>query len=107
VRNFNFGKLVTEIVPVAGTPVPLPVEPSQWPSFWKHGQWNELRARIVGNPPRIVTWINGVRFMEFQDQEKRHVEKGGIALQVHGGGNVTKEFVRYRKIRIKELPPAE
>ena len=36
--------------------------------FWKHGQWNELRARIVGNPPKITTWINGVKFMEFQDK---------------------------------------
>ena len=27
----------------------------------------------------------------------------GIALQVHGGGDHTKEFVRYRNIQVKEL----
>jgi hypothetical protein len=107
VQNFSFGKLVTEIVPVAGTPVPLPVDPSQWPSFWKHGQWNELRARIVGNPPTITTWINGKRFMEVQETEKRHPDSGRIALQVHGGGDFTKQYVRYRAIRVKRLSPAK
>jgi len=34
---------------------------------------------------------------------KRHPDKGGIALQVHGGGDHTKEFVRYRNIRVKRL----
>ena len=41
----------------------------------------------MGNPPKITTWINGVRFMEFEDNEKRHPDAGGIALQVHGGGD--------------------
>jgi hypothetical protein len=41
--------------------------------------------------------------MEFKDKVKRHPAKGGIALQVHGGGDFTKQFVRYRKIRIKVL----
>ncbi len=74
-----------------------------WPKFWKHGEWNELRARIEGNPPKLTTWIKGVKFMEFQDTEKRLADKGGIALQVHGGGDYTKQFVRYRNIRVKEL----
>jgi hypothetical protein len=79
------------------------VLPEAWPYFWRHGQWNELRARIVGNPPTITTWINGVKFMEWADREKRHPDTGGIALQVHGGGDFTKQFVRYRNIRVKEL----
>jgi hypothetical protein len=107
VQNFSFGKVVTEIVPVAGAPVPLPVDPSQWASFWRHGQWNELRARIVGNPPTITTWINGKRFMEVQETEKRHPDSGRIALQVHGGGDFTKQYVRYRAIRVKRLSPAK
>ncbi|KKL83007.1 hypothetical protein LCGC14_1979060, partial [marine sediment metagenome] len=37
------------------------------------------------------------------DGEKRHPDTGGIALQVHGGGDYTKQFVRYRKVRVKEL----
>jgi hypothetical protein len=44
-----------------------------------------------------------VKFLEFTDTEKRLGDKGGIALQVHGGGDYTKQFVRYRNIRVKEL----
>jgi hypothetical protein len=83
--------------------LPLPVSVEAWPRLWKHGQWNELRARIENNPPTITTWINGTKFMEWKETEKRHPDKGGIALQVHGGGDHTKEFVRYRNIRVKRL----
>jgi hypothetical protein len=107
VRNFDFTDKVTSIVvpskvgPDGGFKFPL--DPAKWAEFWKHGEWNELRARIEGNPPKITTWIKGVKFMEYQDTEKRLSDQGGIALQVHGGGDFTKEFVRYRNIRIKEL----
>lgn len=102
VRNFNFLDKVTKIKE-ADAPVKLPVKPEDWPNFWKHGKWNEFRARIVGNPPTVTTWINGTKFMEFTDKEKRHPDKGGIALQVHGGGDFTKQSVRYRKIRVKVM----
>jgi hypothetical protein len=101
-RNFDFTSKVTEIKP-RECPFPLPIAPADWPKLWQHGKWNELRARIVGNPPQITTWINGVRFMELKDTEKRHTDTGGIALQVHGGGDTTKEFVRYRNVRVKAL----
>ncbi len=102
-RNFTFLDDVTKIKQDE-CPFPLPVLPAQWPEFWKHGQWNELRARIEGNPPKIVTWINGVRFMEFADSEARHQAAGSIGLQVHGGGgDLRKQFVRYRNIRVKPL----
>ena len=81
----------------------FPVLPESWGSFWRHGQWNEFRARIVGNPPTITTWINGVKFMEWTDTQKRHPDTGGIALQVHGGGDGTKQFARYRNVRVKKL----
>ncbi len=102
VRNFDFTDDVT-VIKEHECPFSLPVKPADWPNFWKHGQWNELRARIVGNPPKITTWINGVRFMEFQDNEKRHPDAGGIGLQIHGGGDSRKYFVRYRNIRVKML----
>jgi hypothetical protein len=102
VRNFTFGK-TPDVITEDKAPFALPVSPKKWPSFWKHGEWNELRARIKGNPPTIVTWIKGTKFMEFTDKKKRHPDKGGIALQVHGGGDHTKEYVRYRKVRVKEL----
>jgi hypothetical protein len=101
-KNFRFLKKVTDIKELK-CDFPLPVAPEKWPEFWKHGEWNELRARITGNPPHITTWIKGTKFMEFTDKMKRHPDKGGIALQVHGGGDYTKQFVRFRNIRIKEL----
>jgi hypothetical protein len=102
VRNFDFLDS-PEKIKKHEAPFPLPVSPADWPSFWKHGEWNELRARIEGDPPKLTTWIKGVKFMEYQDTKKRHQEKGGIALQVHGGGDYTTQFVRYRKIRVKVL----
>lgn len=101
-RNYDFTDKVTEIKAKENA-FKLPIEPKEWPNFWKHGEWNELRARIVGNPPTITTWIKGVKFMEFTDKEKRHVDEGSIALQVHGGGDFTKQFVRYRNVRVKVL----
>ncbi|HKQ38852.1 MAG TPA: DUF1080 domain-containing protein [Verrucomicrobiae bacterium] len=103
VRNYNFRGTPEDIQPATNSPVPLPVLPQSWRYFWRHGQWNELRARIVNNPPTIVTWINGVKIMEWTETENRHPATGGIALQVHGGGDHTKEFVRYRNIRVKRL----
>ena len=103
VRNFNFTKDVTEIKVTAYPKFPCPVSEGDWPLFWKPSEWNELRARIVGNPPTITTWIKGVKFMEYTDDKKRLGDSGGIALQVHGGGDWTKYFVRYRNIRVKEL----
>ena len=77
------------------------------PDFWHHGQWNEFRARITGGElPTITTWINGVKFMEWTETEKRLPAANGIALQVHGGGDFTKQFVRYRNIRVKRLDAA-
>lgn len=101
----NFQFLATpDAIKSVDAPTPLPVLAPDWPKFWRHGQWNVLRARIVNDPPTITTWINGVKFMEWTETQKRHPAKGGIALQVHGGGDLTKQFVRYRGVRIKRLP---
>ena len=101
--NFNFTDKVTVIKERTDAPTPLPVLPESWPFFWRHGQWNELRARIVQNPPHITTWVNGVKFMDWTETQKRHPDAGGIGLQVHGGGDYTQQFVRYRNIRVKRL----
>lgn len=102
-RNFDFLDEVTKIKERKAA-FALPIKAEDWPKLWKHGSWNELKARIEGNPPRIQTWINGVKFMDFQEEGKaRHPDEGHIALQVHGGGDFTKEFVRYRKVRVKVL----
>ena len=101
-RNFDFLAEVTQIKK-HDDPFALPITPEQWPQLWKHGEWNELRARIEGNPPTVQTWVNRVKIMEFKDTEKRHPDEGSIALQVHGGGDYTTQFVRYRNVRVKSL----
>jgi hypothetical protein len=104
-RNFTFGNSPTDITPVANENLTLPIPPNRWTGFWVHGDWMKLRARIAGNPPSVDTWINGVHFMKFTDTEKRLPDTGGIALQVHGGGDTTKQFVRYRNVRVRLLKP--
>jgi len=103
VRNFDLLETPDKIRVQEDAAFPLAVKADDWPKLWKHGQWNELRARVVGNPPTIHTWINGQKIMEFADKEKRHADTGSIALQVHGGGNFTRQYVRYRNIRVKNL----
>lgn len=103
VRNFDMLESPDQIQVKKDAPYPCPVTAAGWRKLWKPNAWNELRARIVGNPPKIETWINRVKIMEFTDSEKRHPDTGAIALQVHGGGDYTRQFVRYRKIRVKEL----
>lgn len=102
-RNYAFAGAPDRIRLLPDAPVPLPVRPESWPHFWRHGQWNELRARIVGHPPHITTWVNGVRMMEWRETELRHPPAGGIALQVHGGGDLTRLHVRYRHLRVRRL----
>jgi hypothetical protein len=102
VRNFSFLDKVTAIRPETA-PLPLPVLPDAWSNFWRHGEWNQLRARIVGNPPTIQTWINGVQFMNWTETEVRHPAQGRIGLQVHGGGDFTRQFVRYRDIKVRNV----
>jgi len=84
-------------------PFRLPFPAEEWRRIWKPGQWNELRARIWGNPPSVHTWINGRKIMEFTDTQTRLPPRGGVALQVHGGGDFTRRFVRYRRVRLLDL----
>jgi hypothetical protein len=113
IRNYNFEDVVTKInLKAIGDPaVPFPVLPEAWPAFWRHGEWNELRARIVGgDKPTITTWINGVKISEWTETEARHPPRGRIALQIHGGGSPADyagKFVRYRGMRVRELPAAK
>jgi hypothetical protein len=108
-RNYSFletpDKITADIKGKDKGPTPLPVAPDKWAAFWKAGEWNELKARIEGNPPKVMTWINGVKFMEWTDEKKRLDDDGHIALQVHGGApdRFFGKTVRYRNIRVKSL----
>src|SRR5471030_1919576 len=71
-RNYSFlaspDKITADIKDKDKGPTALPISPDKWAAFWKDGEWNELKARIEGNPPKITTWIKGVKFMEWTDE---------------------------------------
>jgi hypothetical protein len=67
---------------------------------FKQDEWNKFRIECRGES--IQTWINGVAAADLKDSM---TPKGFIALQVHGvGKDEDVRQVRWRNIRIKELP---
>ena len=101
-RNFTFGDK-PELIVLNEHRQPCPVLPEAWRFFWQHGRWNEIRARIEGDPPTITTWVNGVRILTFTEPVSQHPARGKIGLQVHGGEAGAGGVVRYRNIRVREL----
>lgn len=77
-----------------------------WREHWREDDWNTIRARVVGNPPRIQLWLNGEPTVDFTDTEQRLPSPGHIALQVHGGGDWGGKQVRFRNVRIRPLDAA-
>ena len=79
-----------------------------WQKAWKREQWNSVRARIQGNPPRIQSWINDEPLLDWTDTANHAaggIEEGSIAIQVHGGVRWRPGgFWRWRVIAVKELP---
>lgn len=102
VRNYTFGDTPEIITLNANTEHPCPVPPEKWPSFWRIGGWNEIRARITGDPPTITTWVNGVQIMRHTEPFTQHPATGHIGLQIHGGAQFA-GTVRYRNIRLRAL----
>ncbi|MCA9015851.1 MAG: DUF1080 domain-containing protein, partial [Planctomycetaceae bacterium] len=60
--------------------------------------WNTYRIRCEG--PRIQLWINGVKTVDFTEEDASIPLKGIIALQIHG--NLVNQ-VHYRNVRLREL----
>lgn len=106
------------------------IDAATWNRIWKHGEWNTIRIRCVGEEPVITTWINGEKIMIMDgsvykgrsapnarkqnwdapsafDQEAVHRltgNGGSIALQVHPKDRWKPGgSARYKNIRIKEL----
>lgn len=77
----------------------------QYPAAWKKDDWNILRIKISGQPPRITVWMNGVHMIDYTDNRVRIPEKGGIAVQIHGGGPMEgiKQKATYRNVQVKPL----
>jgi len=65
---------------------------------FKQGEWNELEIQCVG--PSIRTWLNGQPVTDIMDTM---TARGFFGLQVHSAQN-TGAQVRWRNIRVKELP---
>lgn len=100
VRNYTLGAS-PDLITLNDNPAhPCPVLPDSWKSFWRVGEWNEVRARITGDPPTITTWVNGVQIMQHTEPASVHPAKGHIGLQVHGGAQFAGS-VRYRNIRMR------
>jgi len=90
--------------------------PEQWKRAWKIGKWNSMRIRCIGSYPKITTWINGTKIIEFDGATSPHPlnnkeellealgREGAVGLQVHGGkGWPEGAKCRWKNIRIKEL----
>lgn len=101
-RNFTFGADPGIITLNEHPRHPCPVLADSWASFWRAGEWNEVRARITGDPPTVTTWVNGVKIMEYTEAETLHPARGHIGLQLHGGDQFA-GTVRYRNLRVRKL----
>lgn len=60
--------------------------------------WNHMEIKVIGD--EVTSWLNGHMMVQLKD-EKIGAGTGSIALQIHSGGGIK---VRWKKIRIKELP---
>jgi dienelactone hydrolase len=87
-----------------------------WVKAWKVGEWNTARVRVIGNPAKITTWLNGVKVSEFDGNTFEHSkynqrkvaellgEEGRIAVQVHGGKSWPNGAkCRWKNIKVKRL----
>jgi 3-keto-disaccharide hydrolase len=83
-----------------------------WQKAWKREGWNSVRARIEGDVPHIMVWINDQLVTDFTDTAN-HAANGAtdgmIAIQMHFSDEKTQRWVdggfwRWRVIAVKELP---
>jgi hypothetical protein len=105
VRNYELrpGKVIQPLSEAKGG-LPLPFGAAEWARRWNPDGWNDLRARIAGNPPRIDVWLNGVHLTRFQDSEKRLPDEGRLGLQVHGGKSwPAGARTRFRNLQVRAL----
>ena len=70
-RNFTFGER-PDVITINPHAQACPFTPDGWRALWKVGGWNEVRARIVGDPPVITTWVNGVQILSYHEPVSQH-----------------------------------
>ncbi|MCC7175998.1 MAG: DUF1080 domain-containing protein [Bryobacterales bacterium] len=83
-----------------------------WQKVWKREAWNSVRARIEGDVPHIMVWINGEQVTDFKDTANHAAggaTDGMIAIQMHYTDEKTNRWVdggfwRWRNIAVRVLP---
>ncbi len=65
---------------------------------YKTNGWNDFVIRCEG--PRVQLWLNGIKTVDYQEEDQTVVRTGVIAVQIHGG---PPSEALYRKIRVKPL----
>ena len=68
----------------------------------KRDGWNEYVIRCGG--PRIQLFINGLKTVDYTEQDPKIPATGIIGLQIHGGGPSESW---YKDVEIVELKPAD
>jgi len=68
----------------------------------KPADWNDYEVRAEGN--KITLTLNGLKTVEYAEEDKDIARTGVIAVQIHGGGPME---VQLMNIRIKELASAK
>ncbi len=63
----------------------------------KEGEWNKMKIKVKGG--RVTSWLNGTKMVDIEDDKIAEGE-GGVALQIHSGGNIK---VRWRNLELKQL----
>ena len=92
----------------AGTAKP---QVEAWQKVWNRERWNTVRARITGEVPHIMVWINDQLVTDFTDTANHaagSATDGMIAIQMHFSDEKTPRWVdggfwRWRTIAVKEL----
>jgi putative membrane-bound dehydrogenase-like protein len=74
------------------------LDPAALAAVAKDWDWNEYR--ILGEGPRIRSWINGVAALDFTEQDPKIPLSGLLGMQAHGGG---KFLVQFKDITLEEL----
>ena len=68
--------------------------------IYNSDNWNRMTIRARGN--RLEYWINGIKVMDYRDQDPKGSREGVIGFQMHDG-SVMK--IEYRNIRVLPLAP--
>ena len=69
---------------------------------YKPNDWNEYRIRCEGK--RVRLWINGTQTVDYVETDAALEQTGLIGLQIHSG---PPGEIRYRDVRIAEIPAAK